>query len=198
MDYVPRPIDTDRRAGLDTWLRTAMPDGAERVMAALDANPSAHLPYHGTPHVLVVAHAVLDLAAEESLSAEHTLEAVLAAVFHDVDYAGDPDDWINISRSVEAAREALAPLMDPEPVTRLIRATCFPHQGRGSSLAEDILRDADVAFSSLLVPDAQHFRTGLLIERGAPDTERDALAFVIGHGVNTRSAAARINRFLGR
>lgn len=193
--YRPRPIDVERRASLAAYLCSAMPE-APTVMDALDANPSAHLPYHGTPHILVVAHAVLDLAAGEGLGAQQTLDTVLAAVFHDVDYAGDPDDSVNIARAVAAAKQALSPLMDPVPVTALIHATSFPHRDIPRNAMEAVLRDADVAFSSLLIPDAQHFRTGLFAERGAPSGERDAIAFVLGHGVNTATAARRINTFV--
>lgn len=194
--YTPRPVDNERLDSLAAYLRSSMPEGAADVMGALDANPSAHLPYHGTPHILVVAHAVLELAADENLDHTQTLETVLAAVFHDVDYAGDPDDSVNIERAVAAAGSTLTRFMDPAPVARLIRATCFPHRGAAPGLQEAVLRDADVAYSSLLIPDAQHFRTGLFIERGAPATEQDALAFVLSHGVNTQSAADKINRFV--
>lgn len=170
--------------------------GADAVLAALDANPSAHLPYHGTPHILVVALAVLELAEAEGLTPAETLLAVLAAVFHDLDYAGDPDDAVNIERAAAAAGACLGAFMDPEPVQDLIRATCFPHRKAPRNPMEAVLRDADVAFSTLLVPDAQHFRTGLLAERGAPAAETDAIAFILGHGVNTASAARRINAFV--
>lgn len=194
--YTPRPVDDERRSGLAAYLHAAMPTGAEAVLDALDANPSAHLPYHGTPHILVVAGAVLELAAEEPLTPKQTLETVLAAVFHDVDYAGDPDDSVNIARAVSAAERTLQPLMDPAPVTGLIHATSFPHRDTHRNAMEAVLRDADVAFSSLLVPDAQHFRTGLFVERGAPAGEQDAIAFILGHGVNTAAAARRINDFV--
>ncbi|MCC3292357.1 hypothetical protein [Arthrobacter sp. zg-Y1110] len=189
-------MDTERRGKLADYLRGSLGPRADSVLAALDANPSAHLPYHGTPHILVVALAVLELAADEGLSPAQTLQTVLAAVFHDVDYAGDPDDSVNIERAVAAAGECLGAFMDVEPVQDLIRATCFPHRQAPRNTMEAVLRDADVAFSSLLVPDAQHFRTGLLTERGAPAGETDAIAFILGHGVNTASAARRINDFV--
>lgn len=56
-----------------------------------------------------------------------------------------------------------------------------------------MLRDADVAYSTLLIPDAQHFRNGLLLERGAPATEQDAIAFIIGL---TATAVTAVNRII--
>lgn len=58
-DHLIRPVDLERRETCAAELRVRFPEHAAAILSALDANPSAGLPYHGTPHMLVVALAVL-------------------------------------------------------------------------------------------------------------------------------------------
>ncbi|WP_415853618.1 hypothetical protein [Sinomonas sp. G460-2] len=188
-----RPVDHDRRARIAAELEERFPAHAGRLLAVLDVNPSAAMPYHGTPHLLVVAHAVLELADGEHLATEDTDLVLLAALFHDYDHAGATDDPVNIARAVAAVRAHCA-FHDADRIAELVEATCFPHHGPADDPAVAVLRDADIVWSSLLVPDAQRFRNGLAKERGTPATEQDAIAFVIGHGLNTATAARAIDR----
>ncbi|WP_354214781.1 hypothetical protein [Arthrobacter sp. UYCo732] len=188
-----RPVDLERREACATELRARFPGHAEAVLSALDDNPSAELPYHGTPHMLVVALAVLELADGEKLTAEETDLVFLAALFHDYDYAGAPNDTVNTARSASAVHRHLA-FTDHHRIASLVEASRYPYLVPPRCRLEEVLRDADVAYSTLLIPDAQHFRTGLFLERGAPSTEQDALAFVIGHGLYTRSAVKAVDR----
>lgn len=103
-----RPVDLERRDRCGAELRIRFPKDAYAVLSALDANPSAALPYHGTPHMLVVALATLELAAGEQLSSAETDFVFLAALFHDYDYAGAEDDSINTERAAAAVRRHLA------------------------------------------------------------------------------------------
>lgn len=190
-----RPVDLERRARCEAELRTRFPEHAAAVLSALDANPSAGLPYHGTPHMLVVALATLALSAGEQLSSDETGLVFLAALFHDYDYAGAEDDSVNTVRAAAAVRKHLA-FTDHTRIAALVEASRYPYLVAPRSRLEEVLRDADVAYSTLLVPDAQHFRTGLLLERGAPATEQDAIAFIIGHGLYTESAVRAVDRFV--
>lgn len=186
-----RPIDLERRQAVASELERRGLD-ANRIMTALDANPSALLPYHGTPHILVVALAVLDLSVGEELTPDETSDVFLAAIFHDYDYAGSSDDTANVERAAAAARLHVYALR-VERVTRLILASRYPYTAPPADKLEEVLRDADVAFSTLLVPDAQHFRNEPFGERGAPAGERAALAFIIGHRLNTGTAARLVH-----
>ena len=188
-----RPIDYERRAAIAAELEQRFPSNAGLLLDALDANPSAAMPYHGTPHLLVVALAVLELAAGEHLTADTTDLVLLAALFHDYDHAGATDDRVNIARAVAAVRAHCA-FHDVDRIAELVEATRFPHDGPSDDPLVAVVRDADIAWSSLLVPDAQRFRNGLAEERGVPAAELDAIAFVISHGLNTATAARAINR----
>lgn len=190
-----RPIDLERRQRCLEELRVRFPDHAEAVMAAVDANPSVDLPYHGTPHLFVVALAALDLAAAEELSDAETDTVFLAALFHDWGYASDPDDRVNIAAAAAAAREHLA-FADAGRIAEVIEGSCFPYGPEAPDRMQAVLRDADVLYSTLMLPDSQHFRTGLFLERGAPATEQDAIAFILGHGAQTASGARFVNEFL--
>ncbi|ACL42421.1 hypothetical protein Achl_4470 (plasmid) [Pseudarthrobacter chlorophenolicus A6] len=190
-----RPVDLERRARCAAELRARFPKHAGAVLSALDANPSAALPYHGTPHMLVVALATLELAAGEQLSPDETDFVFLAALFHDYDYAGAEDDGVNTGRAAAAVREHLG-FTDHARIAALVDASRYPYLVAPRSRSEEVLRDADVAYSTLLIPDAQHFRTGLLIERGAPATEQDAIGFIIGHGLYTATAVRAVNRII--
>lgn len=190
-----RAIDLERRAQCADVLLARFPEHADAVLSALDENPSAGMPYHGTPHMLVVALAALELGAGEHLTPDETDLVFLAALFHDYDYAGAEDDSVNIERAAAAVRRHLA-FTDHTRIAALVEASRYPYLVAPRSRLEEVLRDADVAYSTLLVPDAQHFRTALLLERGAPATEQDAIAFIIGHGLYTQSAVRAVDRFV--
>lgn len=190
-----RAIDLERRDLCTAELRARFPEHAAAVLTALDANPSADLPYHGTPHMLVVALAALELASGEHLPSEEAGLVFLAALFHDYDYAGAGDDSINTARAAAAVHQHLS-FTDHSRIASLVEASRYPYLVAPQTRLEEVLRDADVAYSTLLIPDAQRFRTGLLIERGAPATEQDALGFIIGHGLYTQSAVRAVDRFI--
>lgn len=190
-----RPIDLERRALCAAELQSRFPEHAGAVLAVLDANPSAGMPYHGTPHMLVVALATLELAAGEGLTSDETDLVFLSALFHDYDYASAANDTINTERAASVVRRHLE-FVDSEAVAALVESSRYPYLVPPRNKMEEVLRDADVAYSTLLIPDARHFRTGLFLERGAPATERDALAFIIGHGLYTASAARAVHRIV--
>lgn len=192
-----RPIDRERRQRCLDELRTRFPDHTDAVMAAVDANPSAELPYHGTPHLFVVALAALELADAELLSTAETDTVFLAALFHDWGYLSDPDDRVNIAVAAAAAREHLA-FADVDRIVEVIEGSCFPYGPEEPDRVQAVLRDADVLYSTLMLPDSQHFRTGLFLERGAPATEQDAIAFILGHGAQTATGAKAVTEFLAR
>jgi predicted metal-dependent HD superfamily phosphohydrolase len=190
-----RPIDRERRQQCLDELRARFPGHADAVMAAVDVNPSADLPYHGTPHLFVVALAALELAAAEGLSPAETDTVFLAALFHDWGYLEDPDDRVNIAAAAAAAREHLG-FTDAPRVAEVIEGSCFPYGPEAPDRVQAVLRDADVLYSTLMLPDSQHFRTGLYLERGAPATEQDAIAFILGHGAQTTAGARAVTAFL--
>ncbi|MBG6179972.1 hypothetical protein [Arthrobacter sp. CAN_A1] len=171
------------------------PSRAARIMAAVGNNPSRDPPYHGTAHLYVVTLAAMELAAAERLTTAETDTALLAALFHDYDYAEDPDDTVNIAQAVDAVRFHLG-FLDTAPIIAAIEGTCFPYVPGEPDRIQAVLRDADVLYSTLLFPDAQQFRSGLLIERGAPATEQDAIAFILGHGAQTSSGASAVTRHI--
>ncbi|NKX53971.1 hypothetical protein HGG74_05330 [Arthrobacter sp. E918] len=192
-----RPIDLERRQRCLDELRARFPDHAGEVMAAVDANPSADLPYHGTPHLFVVALAALDLAQAEGLTPDETDTVFLAALFHDWGYLSAPDDRVNIAVAVAAAREHLG-FTAAGRIAEVIEGSCFPYGPEPPDRVQAVLRDADVLYSTLMLPDSQHFRTGLFLERGAPATEQDAIAFILRHGAQTASGARAVTGFLAR
>lgn len=121
-----RPIDLERRETCAAELRARFPIQADAVLDALDANPSAGLPYHGTPHMLVVALAALELAAGEQLGSDETGLVFLAALFHDYDYAGATDDTVNTERAAAAVRRHLA-FADHDQIAALVEASRYPY-----------------------------------------------------------------------
>lgn len=189
-----RPIDHERRADVLRLLESLIPQSAHEVMSVIDSNPSAHLPYHGTPHLYVVTLGAYELAFMEGLSHDATRQVTLAALFHDFDHQLSTDDAVNIKCAVEAVREHLVG-DDVERIVALVQSTSFPYAQAPQDTAEGIMRDADILYSTLLVPDAQRFRTGLFEERGIPATEQDTIAFIIGHGLQTKSGAQKMNEF---
>ena len=200
-EYVPRDIDLVRRGQVQAYLSASPYRGfREEIMEALDSNPSAGLPYHGTPHLYVVALSAKALAWEECFSYQETFTVFMAGLFHDFDHQMEDDDTLNVKKAVEAVRSKLT-FMDDEDVEKIVRvieSSRYPYQSKSRDLLESALRDADILFSTVMMPDAQHFRNGLFIERGIPATEQDSLAFVIGHGLETEGAAHMLHEFMSR
>lgn len=128
------------------------------------------------------------MSAGEQLSHEETGLVFLAALFHDYNYAGATNDSVNTAPAAAAVHQHLA-FADHHRIAALVEASRYPYLVQPRSREEEVLRDPDVAYSTLLIPDAQHFRTGLFFERGAPSTEQDAIAF-IGHGLYIATARA--------
>lgn len=195
MPYAPRPIDLERRKEVLDTLEFFEYADPEKIIHVVDSNPSAGLPYHGTPHLYVVALSVLQLSTQEGLKWEEAKAAFLAGLFHDFDHRMEADDTLNVESAINAVHEHLTG-ESPERVAELVRATRYPYLTEPASKAESVLRDADILYSTILMPDAQHFRNGLLMERGVPATEQDSLAFVIGHGLYTRTAAEQLHHFM--
>lgn len=177
-------------------LHNLAPNEASRIIAAVDMNPSASMPYHGTPHLYVVALGAHELALMENLPEDEVRNVVLAALFHDFNHQYSTDDSVNIKCAVEAVREHLS-AFDVERIECLVSSTRFPYVAVPQDISEGIMRDADIIYSTLLVPDAQRFRNGLYEERGVPASEQDTIGFIIGHGVQTESAARKLDDFFG-
>jgi hypothetical protein len=152
------------------------------------------MPYHGTPHLYVVTLGAHELALMEALSKHEVLNVVLAALFHDFNHQYSTDDSVNIKCAVEAVREHLSDF-DVERIECLVSSTRFPYTDVPQDTSEGVMRDADILYSTLLVPDAQRFRNGLYEERGVPASEQETVSFIIGHGVQTESGAKKMNDF---
>ena len=112
-------------------------------------NPSAHLPYHNLYHANTVILHCHDGAMEMGLGRKETRSLLLGAMFHDFAHSGGnrPDDE-NIAAAVSGleswCRKSGAPPGLLEGARRIVRITRFPHLDRPASLAEEIIRDADL------------------------------------------------------
>lgn len=130
---------------------TGDPDAPGAGRRLLDAWAEPHRTYHGLTHLRDVLDRVDELAAY----AEEPDAVRLAAWYHDVVYAGLPDDEERSARRAEAELAALgvAPQLVAE-VARLVRMTVGHDPVPGDRNAE-VLSDADL--SALALP-AEDYR----------------------------------------
>jgi hypothetical protein len=123
-------------------IREFQPD----FQAIREMNPSENnFPYHNSAHMLstaVRAAAIFDAIHPRNLARGNL---VMAALLHDADYAGAPDDEINIARAVAFAKRFLSARTDFDisEIEKLIRATQFPHK-HTAEIGEMIIQDADL------------------------------------------------------
>ena len=198
------PLDVERRSrvarGLVAVGRTPVAIGRLlNAVTAADWNPSADKPYHGAQHLLTVAGRAYEGGRAHGFTAGGCWQLLLAGLFHDVGYREVDDDWDNIEVAVAALRRAhseelLKPgtAADVDAAQLLIESTCYPYRRPSQSLAESILRDADLMQS--LEKDAPRWMAGLAAETGQPVTPASTRAFIERTGLHTEWARSIFRR----
>ena len=110
-------------------------------------NPSNQCPYHGIDHLFTV----FEFAANHCDHAEHKLELLIAALFHDYAHKGAMGgDHENILKACDGVRKFHSDNkeFDVNYVIFLICCTEYPYVVEESDLTEEakILRDADMSY----------------------------------------------------
>lgn len=112
-------------------------------------NPSNLVPYHNLDHCLTVVKWCGRLASITNLPEEEEKALVLAALFHDFNHsAGQEEDSINIARALVGLNRFCDIHHVDEKIRDLaienIRVTQFPFVFEPATLAQKIIRDADI------------------------------------------------------
>lgn len=112
-------------------------------------NPSNLVPYHNLDHCLTVTKWCGRLASIVNLPEEEEKALILAAIFHDFDHtAGKEEDDVNIQRALKGLNR-FCEIHRVECAIRdlaiaNIQVTQFPFIHEPQTLAQKIIRDADI------------------------------------------------------
>ncbi|SDH47301.1 HD domain-containing protein [Microbacterium sp. 77mftsu3.1] len=111
------------------------------IVALLEANTAAGLPYHGAAHGISVALRAHDFGAELGVSRFSAKTLVIAGLLHDADYVVGESETINLARAAAFARWHGG--LHGDPAAELIYETEFPHH-EPDTLLGAIIQDADL------------------------------------------------------
>lgn len=158
---------------------------SEKFVTEILANPST-MPYHSTAHCLAVAEGCLILGARDP-------EIIQAALLHDYGHVGNADDSVNVAQAVAKGRA----LGVSDAVINLVQATRYPYFEKDVPLEVQIIRDGDLAFSNLLVDDADYFRVKFSEEIGREYSREDVIDFLSTNGVYLEKTKNLIAKAVG-
>ena len=112
-------------------------------MSHADVDDKLH--YHNWMHVSHVLNSLRDLLADQDFSPEHKEDLILAAIWHDADYAHGADGHEERSADLAIASLAQEGLSEErlERIKRLILSTQMTYEPK--ALDEQFIKDADLA-----------------------------------------------------
>lgn len=182
---------TPRHATWLKWGHTLFGESiTEKLYAYLLAGEAqTQNPYHNLEHLLAVANRSMSIYMSMftgwDTCAKEIQATWLAASLHDYGHSGGKlPDTQNILVAAHGAHEFIYSLPDREfaslhglisQVHRLIEVTEYPFVKTPQTLAECVIRDADLL--TTMEPDARVFLRGLLVELKRPPIEDDLELF---------------------
>lgn len=144
----------------------------------LNYNKAASLQYHNRYHSCWMVAKCFDMAEQMEIGGEDLKALVLAALFHDFNHSGGiVSDHVNVANAVQGLLNATeVTRSDPflSKVIRTLSVTQFPFVRKPETLAEQVIRDADILQGCTV-----HFAKTIYVDLyGELQTSKGSLSFI--------------------